>query len=226
MKIVIIKNVTFFVLSLIIFYGCYNSPDINNSDTIYGSGKIISQTREVEECSGLTIQNIGNVYLTQDDTQSIRIEADDNVMELVICRKENNTLVIGLKDGSYSNVTLRAYVSLKTVESLIINGAGNITTQNSLNSDDLDLIVNGAGNIVIQGNGNYMYCFVNGAGNIMAKDYEVKECKAVVNGAGNITVTATEELNATVNGAGNIFYYGNPPSVTTSIIGVGHIIKM
>ena len=71
-----------------------------------------------------------------------------------------------------------------------------------------------------------MYCFVNGAGNIMAKDFSLQKCTAMVNGAGNITLTVTEDLNATVNGAGNIFYYGNPTNVTTSITGVGHIVSL
>ncbi len=134
----ILQNLSLIVLTFIIFYGCNKSSDINNNDTIYGSGKIVSQTREVEECSGLTIQNIGDVYLTQDNSQSIRIEADENILDQVISSKVNGALVVGLKDGSYSNVTLRAYVSLKTIESITINGAGKITTQNSLNCDNLD----------------------------------------------------------------------------------------
>ena len=35
---------------------------------------------------------------------------------------------------------------------------------------------------------------------------------------------ATNELDATVNGAGTIYYYGNPPTVKTSISGVGQIV--
>ena len=219
----ILQNLSLIVLTFIIFYGCNKSSDINNNDTIYGSGKIVSQTREVEECSALTIQNLGDVYLTQDTSQLIRIEADENILDQVISNKVNGALVVGLKDGSYSNVTLRAYVSLKTIESITINGAGKITTQNSLNCDNLDLTINGAGDVTVQGNGNYVYCFINGTGNVMAKDFSVQKCKAMVNGAGNITLTVTEDLDATVNGAGNIYYYGNPANVTTSITGVGHI---
>ncbi len=168
---------------------------------------------------------MGDIYLTQDNSQSIRIEADDNIIDEVITRKENDVLLVGLKDGSYSNVTLRAYVSLKTIESITINGAGKVATQNSMNCDNLDVIINGAGDINILGNGNYMYCFINGAGNVMAKDFSIQKCKAMVNGAGNITLNVTENLDATVNGAGNIFYYGNPANVTTSITGVGHIVR-
>ena len=226
MKAGLIKKIMLIILSLVIFYGCDKESDINNDDTIHGSGKIVSQTREVEECSGLTVKNIGDIYLTQDNTQSIRIEADDNLIDQVISTKENNSLLIGLEDGNYSNVTLRAYISLKTIERITINGAGKVTTQNSLSCDNLYAVINGAGDVTIRGTGNYMYCFINGAGNIMAKDFSIRNCEAMVNGAGNITLTVTEGLDATVNGAGNIFYYGNPTSVTTSISGVGQIVGL
>ena len=227
MKNKLIKQVMLFVLSIIIFYGCNNTVNINddNGETIHGSGKIVSQIRTVDECSGLMIKNLGNVYLTQDDNQSIVIEADYNIIDQVITKKENDMLVVGLKDGSYSNVTLKAYVSLKTIESLTINGAGNITTLNSLSCDNLYITINGAGNITVKGNGNYLNSLINGAGNITAKEFPVATCKAYVNGAGNCTINVTDELDATVNGAGNIYYYGNPSTVRTSISGVGRIIK-
>lgn len=227
MKSKLIKQVMLFVLSIIIFYGCNNTVNINddNGETIHGSGKIVSQTRTVDECSGLMIKNLGNVYLTQDDNQSILIEADDNIIDQVITREEGGVLVVGLKDGSYSNVTLKAYISLKTIESLTINGAGNITTQNSLSCGDLYVTINGAGNIIVKGTGDYLNSLINGAGNITSKEFPVAKCKAYVNGAGNCTVYVTDELDATVNGAGNIYYYGNPTTVRTSISGVGRIIR-
>lgn len=225
MKARIIKSFVVFFLSLVVFYGCDESSNSYDSDTIYGSGKIVTQTRTVEECSGLTIKNQANVYLTQDDNQSIRIEADDNIIDDVITRKENGVLVVGLKDGSYSDITFKVYVSLKTIESLTINGAGNIATQNSLSCTDLYVTINGAGNIVVKGTGNYLNSSINGAGNISAKDFPVARCRAYVNGAGNCTIYVTDELDAAVNGAGNIYYYGNPSVVRTSISGVGQIIR-
>ena len=222
----IIKQIMLFVLAFVVFYGCNNTTNIDDdNDTIQGSGEIVTQTRTVNECSGLSIKSFGDVYLTQDDNQSIRIEADDNIIDQVITREENGVLVVGLENGSYSNVTLRVYASLKTIESLAINGAGSITAQNSFNCDNLYLTINGAGNIYIQGEGNYLNCLINGAGNITAKEFTTAACKAYVNGAGNCTVYVTDELDATVNGAGNIFYYGNPPVVKISITGVGQIIR-
>jgi len=221
----VIKRIMFFILPLIFILGCDEPSDINENDTIHGSGRIVSQTRNVDECNGITIHSVGDVYLTQDTVQSIRIEADDNIIENVITKKENGILLVGLPEGSYSNVTLRIYVSLKTIQSISINGAGNLNTQNMIECNELNCGINGAGNINLKGSGNYLNCLINGAGNIDAEKFVAKKCKAFVNGAGNCTVYASEELDATVNGVGNIYYYGNPPIVKTSITGLGQIIK-
>jgi len=222
---IFLAKIIFFFSPLILFSACDKSSDINNDETIHDSGKIVTQTRNVDECSGITIKNIGNVYLTQDNEQSIRIEADDNIIEDVITREENGILTVGLEEGSYSNIALKIYVSLKTIESLTINGAGKVVTENPIECDSLNCAVNGAGNINLKGNGNYLECSINGAGNLNAEEFIVKKCKVLVNGAGACTIYVTDELDASVNGAGTIFYYGNPPVVKTSITGLGQITR-
>ena len=215
----------FLFFSLLIFTNCSDSSKVSDSDTIYGSGKLVSQTRIVEECNGLVVQNIGNVYITQDENQTVRVEADDNIIDNVITIKEGENLLVGLKDGSYSNITPRIFVSLKNINELTINGAGNIVTDSDIQSSSMGCIINGAGNLTLNGNCNYLSCVINGAGNISAQNYLAKYCNAFVNGAGSITVNVSEELNASVDGAGSIIYFGNPPIVYTSINGLGSIKK-
>jgi hypothetical protein len=163
--------------------------------------------------------------LTQGTEQSILIEADDNIINDVITRKENENLYVGFDEGNYSNITLRVYVTLKTIESFAISGAGTIISQNSFECDNMNCTINGAGNINLNGNGNLLDCVINGAGNINAEEFIVDECRALINGAGLCIVNVTNELEASVNGAGTIYYYGNPPVVRASVTGVGQIVR-
>jgi hypothetical protein len=220
-----IKKIILFLFSIVFFFGCDKSSNINNNEAVRGSGRVVSQTRSVEDCSGITIRNLGNIYLTQGTEQSIRIEADDNIINDVISRKVDGNLLVGLEDGNYSNITLRIYVTLKDIESITINGAGNVASQNSFECDNMNCTINGAGNINLKGNGNRLDCVINGAGNINAEEFIVEECRALINGAGVCVVYATNELNAAVNGAGTIYYSGNPSAVRTSVSGVGQIVR-
>ena len=220
----IAKAVSIFSI-LLLLAGCKNSSNINNPDSLNGSGNIITEQRNVSECSGLQIINVGSVYLTQDTVQSIRISADDNIMDKVITREEQGILVVGLENGSYSNISLKFYVSLKSVNKLLIEGAGGIECSGPVTSGNLYCMINGAGKIQLKGEGESLNCIMNGAGSINAKDYNAKNCSAAVNGAGNCTVFVTGKLDASVNGAGRITYYGKPDELKVAVSGVGQIIN-
>ncbi|HVO74489.1 MAG TPA: head GIN domain-containing protein [Ignavibacteriaceae bacterium] len=222
MKSIFLRNLLLIILPAILLIGCDESSTINDN-TIHGSGRIVSQFRTVDECTGINVKALGNLYLTQDTIQSVRIEADDNVIDDVISRKEGEILTVGFDEGSYSDITLNIYVSIKNINSLSINGAGKIITQQPIDCDELTCFINGAGSINLKGSGNYLNCGINGAGDINTRELIVEKCKAVVNGAGSCTVYASEEIDASINGTGSIIYYGNPGNIKTSILGTGQI---
>jgi Putative auto-transporter adhesin, head GIN domain len=219
------KNIKIiFIIINGILFGCQNSININEPNNhITGSGKIVNENRIVDDCNGIVLSNLGEVYLTQSDKQSIFIEADNNIIDYVITRKENGSLLVGLPSGSYSNITLRIYVSLKDINIVSINGAGIVECAQPVSSDNLYCSINGAGKLTLKGEGNFLNCTVNGAGYINAKDFIVEKGNAVINGAGTCLIYATNELDAYVSGAGSIIYYGNPEIVKSSVSGVGQI---
>lgn len=213
----------FFSFVLIILSGCNNS-DINEpGNTINGSGRLITQERNVSECTGINLRYAGNIYLKQDTVQSIQVIADDNIINNVVTQNIDGILSAGLTNGSYSDVTVRIYVSLKSIESITIEGAGDIEVQNPVASNHLDCIINGAGNIILSGRGNSLNCIINGAGNITAFDFEAGSCTVKIIGTGNCSVYAKESLNASISGVGNIIYDGDPRNVKSLITGEGNI---
>ena len=196
-----------FLITFVLFLRCNDSSE--KGGTIHGSGKIVKQTRTLEECSGVILQNTGNIYLTQADTQSISIEADDNIINKVETELDGENLEVGLKKGNYENISCKIYVSLKSISKMLINGSGNIVATN-VKSDELYCKINGSGNISINGSGNYIELYINGSGNISAQEFIAQRCRAYINGSGNIILYATEEADTEINGSGNIFYSVNP----------------
>ena len=213
----------FFSGLLIILAGCNNSSSINEPDTITGSGRLVIQERKVDECTGINLRYAGNVYIKQDSVQSILVEADDNIINNVVTQGTDGILSVGLTNGNYSNVTVKIHISLKSIENLTIQGAGNITIQNQLISSRLDCIINGAGDIYLVGSSNSLNCIINGAGNINAFDFVAGSCRVKIIGTGNCYVHAKESLDALITGVGNIIYAGDPGTVSSSVTGVGNI---
>lgn len=215
-----------FLPVLIFLRGCEHDVVIDGDDGgIKGSGNIVSENRTVDECTGVNIINYGTVYITQDNTQSIRVEADDNIIHKVITKKENGILETGLEDGEYSNVTLKIYVSLKEIKDITITGAGNIEAKEDLQCDDLTGKIDGAGNILLHGNCNSFKAVIIGTGNINAFALKSVNCDARVVGAGICSVYVTNKLTALVSGTGSIIYDGNPVEVQSTISGIGSIVS-
>jgi hypothetical protein len=211
-------------ISVFVLTGCDDTVSTADN-TIHGSGRVTAESRTLETCTGVTIRSVGEVYLTQSETQSIRVEADDNILSRVTTENQNGILMVGLKDGSYSNTTVRIYVSLNSIRFLSIEGAGDIEAVSPITFPVLSCIINGAGNITLRGQGDDIACILNGAGNFNAKLFTAKNITAILNGAGNCTATVTDKLDATVNGVGSVTYYGNPATVKTVIAGTGRITR-
>jgi uncharacterized protein YaiE (UPF0345 family) len=64
---------------------------------------------------------------------------------------------------------------------------------------------------------------VQGSGNIEALGLSAGKASVVIQGSGDIAITAIEDLNATVEGSGNVRYRGKP-QVTSRILGSGTVV--
>jgi hypothetical protein len=65
---------------------------------------------------------------------------------------------------------------------------------------------------------------VSGSGSIAAFGLQSQHAQASVSGAGNIELTATEQLSADISGAGNVQYKGHP-KVSEDISGAGSLAE-
>ena len=65
---------------------------------------------------------------------------------------------------------------------------------------------------------------IKGAGAISAGGLKAKRGKVTVEGAGQVTVHASDELDAEVSGAGMIWYIGSP-KLKSNVNGVGMITR-
>lgn len=203
--------------------GCSRDHTIVSNDQISGSGRIVSETRSPGTYSGIQLLGVGNVYVTQDSVESLRIEADDNIIGLVESTVSGGVLTIQLRDGSYSNITLRIYATLKRPGLLSCSGAGEIRTMGALRVDSLTCRLKGAGVISVSGTTTNQTIEITGTGSVLNFDMISSHCSASISGTGVIETTVTESLQAAIAGTGTITYGGNPTVVHTSIAGVGTI---
>jgi len=233
----------FFSLILLTFFSSCNNDDNNCTS---GEGQIVDETRSVADFTEVFVELSGNVLITQGGTtQEVVVRSHANIIPLVETKVTSGGILTITVNGCTGSVNqLDILITTPDIESLILNGSGNIEGQNSFDMDQLDLILNGSGNITAQGtfgdllmtitgSGNFtgsgsadnFGATVNGSGNISSFDLQSKNCAVLVTGSGNSELSVSDSLQVTITGSGNVQYKGDPV-VNENVTGSGTVEKV
>ena len=212
-----------------------------------GSGKIVSENRPVKDFDQISFSGMGDMYLQQGDEESLRIEAEDNLLPYIKSDVVNGSLRIYFDHNNLHFVhptqPVRIYVGLKQVKSIELSGAVRMLSE-SLRGDTLHVDISGSGNMDlkqlevnelttkisgsgkcnIQGETNTQNIVISGSGKFDTRNLYSRDVNIRVSGSGKAQVNAEEQLDVHISGSGDVAYFGNP-RVQKSISGSGNVYQ-
>lgn len=215
-------------------------------ETIKGNGKMVTQSRDINGFDRLEVSGGLDVYIMQDSSFSVKVDADENLQDYIIIEKKGNTIVIRQKNNTNLRSTgkIKIHVSAPAFHRLEASGASNITGDNLISTNDqieieatgasdielelkcpkVDTHINGASGILLKGQTKELT--IEGSGASHAKCYELlSETTSVdISGASHADVFASVKLDAEASGASTISYKGNA-TVTKSESGASNVEK-
>ncbi len=241
---------------LAIFYAPqlgWNTPqwgfNFGFNGNVPGSGKIVTQNRDVSGISAIDINYPAEIVINQGQTESLSIEADDNILPQLRTRLDAGTLYIENNEPVWSGRVnpsrpVKITINLKDLHSLEFSSAGTVHAEN-LKTDNLVMDISGAGtitftnvnirtinchlsgvgNVDISGTAHDLRLDISGLGNFRAPNLISQTANVNVSGTGSATVYTQNQLIADVSGIGSVNYYGNP-SVTKNISGLGGVVQI
>ena len=210
-----------------------------------GSGNVITQTRNVSDFLAIEVDYPAQVFITQGNTESVKIEAEDNVLPGLKTEIQNGQLRIFYKskDGKHVNPkkTVKITIVVKDLKdvdftsagelnikglktdnlSVSLSGAGNLVLDNIL-VQKLDVNLSGAGSMTASGTADDLSLNISGFGDFKGGELYGKTADVTISGAGSATVWVDDDLTAEISGAGSVNYYGSA-DVTKQINGVGSV---
>ena len=85
-----------------------------------GSGKVVTETRQVSGFDRVALSGIGNLTITQGDKESLKIEAEDNILPRIETTVQNRTLIIRYQNNDWQkNVVptkpINFYLTVKNI---------------------------------------------------------------------------------------------------------------
>lgn len=204
----------------------------NDKERIEGSGNVITKDIAVSSFDELNAGGIFNLLLSQGDKESVRIEAEDNLMDLFIVENEGSTLKIRMKKNSNFNSKkkMKVYVTFKNLKSIELAMVGGTSSDeklkfadlkmknNSVGSVDLNMALKtlhleneSVGNLTLTGSADNAVIKSNSVGSVQAGDFIVQTMEIDNNGVGSATVNAEKELKLSDSFLGKVSNKGNAP---------------
>ena len=189
-----------------------------------GSGNVQTQTRQVPPFTAIDFSGAGTVTVEQTGTDSLQVEADENIQPLLTSEVQGTTLKLGVRpDANIGRATVNYRITVAQLGGIVLSGAGTVTAT-GVDGADLSLANSGAGSVTVSGRTEALNVDLIGLGAVDARGLVAQTADVSVGGAGTATVNAARTLDARITGVGNIVYVGNP-AVTQNVSGFGTVSR-
>ncbi|HLT24507.1 MAG TPA: DUF2807 domain-containing protein, partial [Ignavibacteria bacterium] len=128
----------------------------------------ITGFNELQVSSGI------DVYLSQGE-ESVRIEADDDMMDDIIVEKNNKTLIIRVDNKVMnwfiSGGPIKAYVGVEELKRIHISGGSDLEGDSALEFDKLDMSASGGSDIKLALKANELKINCSGGSDVKLEGY-------------------------------------------------------
>lgn len=201
---------------------------------VRGNGDVETVTRNISDnFSEIRVSRGLDVYLTQSDEVSLRLQADENLHHIIITEVEGDVLKITTDKNISWASSRKVMVSFKDIEKIVATSGSDVFSTNTITAEslelattsgsDMELDVNvdvidcrstSGSDLRLSGRTDKLYAEATSGSDIKAGNLKAKTTEARATSGADITVNTSDELYAKATSGGDIKYYGNPEKVT------------
>lgn len=174
---------------------------------VYGSGVDLSENRNVDTFTKIEMDSVSDLNIVIGDTQSIKITADNNLIDLIETTVNNGTLNITNKKQFNSLLGIKIDIVVVDLDSVILDGVGDIVISN-ISGTDLKLENSGVGELTAKGTVTNLVAKLDGVGDLNLYELICDNINVSSDGVGDIEVYAIKSLSIYLNGVGSVYHKG------------------
>ena len=223
------KKIALFSL-IILVGGCREIA----GERVKGSGHVITENRTASGFNNVDISGAIDVYVKQDSVSSVKVEADDNILEYIQVHSDGSTLEIYTENNIRLKPTnkIKVYISNPQYKEIQVSGASSIRCENEITSADaidiglsgasdgrlelnapkISVHLTGASNASVRGKTKDFEGSASGASEIRGFDLLSENANVDASGASHIEIFASVKIDGQASGASSVNYKGNAQS--------------
>ena len=201
--------------------------DVNFGNGKTGNGQVVEETRNIPEEFTEVLASEGiDVFVTQDSEFKIRVEGDENIIDLIGTDVRDGKLKIHAIEN-IGRATKNVYVSLPNITALKSSSGADLIVQNVVEAESIELDASSGSDLTVElsatevtadassgadikvsGRADMLYADASSGSDIKARDLLVKRCNADASSGADISVNVTESLVADASSGADISYTG------------------
>ncbi len=191
------KTSVLIALVLFLFVGLNSCVGLNgtcfNQRTVRGSGKLASEKRPVENINSVKLATVGTLHIEIGETESLEIEADENLLEYIETDVYRGELTIDTRNVSMrTRRSINYYLVVKELESIKTSSSGNIEAPD-LKGDRVTLAVSSSGNIDLGDvEAQRVKIRISSSGDITMGEVNAKSIEVGISSSGNVRIAGGE----------------------------------
>jgi hypothetical protein len=183
------------------------------------------RNRNISGVTGIDANYSFDIKVTKGTTESLTIEADDDIMPYVRSEVKNGVLMLYLDHKrEYRNIKmLKAYVTVKELNLVKLSGACKLVSDNEFKATKFKISLSGASSLKLKINAETLSLNGSGASNIDLTA-NARTAKFGISGSTKLQLTLTSETTSLdISGASKISISGSTNRVECELSGASRI---
>lgn len=193
---------------------------------IHGNDMVITETRIIGSFTAISSESFFDVFIVQDSTEEVIVEAESNLMPYIQTWVSGTTLVLREQENHClkNNFPIRVTVKVKDLSRVYLTGSGNIQGNSEFEANSFKVELTGSGVIDLEVNAQSVETYISGSGKIDLGAV-AHHITAKISGSGDINLWGEAvETDLEITGSGNIKAFGLlQNSCAVSISGSGNV---
>ncbi len=200
-----------------------------NRNVVSEDRKITSNFTEIKVSQGI------QVFLTQGNDIEINVEADENIIDLLITEVNGDVLKIYFDKNVSRAKAKNVYLTVDKITRIKVSSGAHVKSEGTIRAKTLKLSSTSGSGLKLNLNATEVICSTSSGADVKltgttesfsgsassgshidADDLLSKTSKAKVSSGAGISLHASEELNAKASSGGSISYKGNPTVLNKS----------
>jgi putative autotransporter adhesin-like protein len=228
-------TLTKFIVGLVVSFMLMSCQfNTNFGIGVRGNGNVETLERHInEDFNEIKVSRGLDVYLTQGDNISVRVQADENLHDIIMTEVENNVLRIYADENINYAASKKVMVSFKDINKISSSSGSDVYSTNTITAESLELSTSSGSDMELEvdthviecnsssgsdlrlsGKTDKLYAEASSGSDIKAGNLKTTFCEAKASSGADITVNTSQELYAKASSGGDIKYYGNPEKIS------------